>query len=149
MEREKLQLPLLSSRITTFAASRNWDQQRKRAYRAELDQEVQHHCRTRDISEGQKVRERAEMQSQLEQSRIKEEVWRSAKIKTEQKYMAENYQLIGRHSPRQMEGESYREHPFVVLADGEARRREESRNNFIFQNKVNELQSDVGCVICS
>jgi hypothetical protein len=60
------------------------------------------------------------MESKLEQTRVKEEASRSAKIKTEQKYMLENFQLIGgRHSPRQLDTErTYKEHPFIVLVDG-------------------------------
>jgi hypothetical protein len=51
MDKEKIQLPLLSSRISSFEDYRKWDLERKRAYREELDQEVKQHSHTRDLVE--------------------------------------------------------------------------------------------------
>lgn len=73
------------------------------------------------------------------------------KIKTEQKYQAENLNLLQKSyvEPRRVNNpqQEYRQHPFVQLIDQEDRRRMETKNNFIFQNKLNDIQSDVTLVL--
>jgi hypothetical protein len=68
------------------------------------------------------------------------------KMKTEQKYREDNYNLMRRsrrnRGSRPREGESP-DHPFVALLEEEEKRRKQTRSNFIVQNQLNELQSQM------
>lgn len=74
------------------------------------------------------------------------------KIKTEQKYMHDNWTLLQqthRHSPKPRPEptlnpeSSYREHPFVRLVQQQEQRQQQTKRNFIFQNKLNDMQSEM------
>ena len=36
-----------------------------------------------------------------------------------------------------------KEHPFVTLIDEEEKRRKQTKSNFMFQNKINDVQNEV------
>lgn len=71
------------------------------------------------------------------------------KIKTEQKYMQDNYKLMKSMSPRKLKEwllKDSRQHPFIALVDGQQNRKKETRSRFIFQNQLNDIQSEVDFV---
>ena len=39
--------------------------------------------------------------------------------------------------------EENKEHPFVTLIDEEEKRRKQTKSNFMFQNKINDVQNEV------
>ena len=39
--------------------------------------------------------------------------------------------------------EENKEHPFVILMDEEEKRRKQTKSNFMFQNKINDVQNEV------
>jgi hypothetical protein len=135
MQRDKVQLPPLqeplnSSRIANFQDYAQWDRQRKEAYRNELREEIQEHDRSRASLQRQKERDRVEINAIVREERHRNDEDRHFKIKTEQKYMQDNWTLLQhthRHSPRRLpnpEETPCGEHPFVRLVDGQEQRQQ-------------------------
>jgi hypothetical protein len=142
-----LQEPITSSRITNFQEYAQWDRQRKQAYREELKQEMQQHSLSRESLLQEKQKDLREINTIVRNERQRNEEDRHLKIKTEQKYMHDNWSLLQqshRHSPVQRQNpEEYKEHPFIKLIEQEEHRQLETKHNFIFQNKLNDIQTEV------
>ena len=154
MQKQKIQLPsinqpLKSSRITNFEEYAKWQKQRKQAYRDQLQNEIIMHDQNKQRIIKEKQQARSQANNIAEDEAWRRQAERHTKVKTEQKYMLENWNMSKEthnktpHKHMINPQSSYKEHPFVKLIDLEEKRKQETKNNFIFQNKLNSIQSEV------
>ena len=98
MEKDKVALPHIdtvkSSRINNFEDYAKWEKVKKLAYRNELRQEILYHDLSRESSLRQKERDRDEVNQIVRNERKRIESDRSVKMKTEQKYMLDNWSML-------------------------------------------------------
>lgn len=99
MNSEELKLPSVrptppTSRISSLEDYKKWEESKKKAYHAELDREVEIRRKDRVITLEEKSRERVNMSAMVEEERTKLFNDKHSKIKTEQRYMQDNYQMM-------------------------------------------------------
>jgi len=58
-------------------------------------------------------------------------------------YRNSNEELIKQMRGHRLPAVAVQEHPFIRLVEEEEQRKQESKNKFILQNNINELQSKV------